>query len=230
MKTTVDDAKRLRVSNKLNKALAKAAEHARVVMIEVNVPDVVAEAKLDGWPKAALEQIRHAEKFDAPDGTEKPSAYVLVTNHAFHNNLDAIGTGAQILAAGCRVADFGPDVGFSRFKDWLDSKERHAEMFALLDSMRTHYDIPSTFDGENPELEFRDDAKAPRLKFGQWYLVPSPGGQEVPARFYEAAVDEYKKLVMGCYETADGKHLMATCPLSDAEMAAWKQHPRHVLR
>jgi hypothetical protein len=181
-----DDAKRLRVTNKLNRALSKKANHARVVMIEVNVPDVVTEATLEGWPSAALDQIRQAEKTNAPDGTEKPSAYVLVTNHAFHNNLDAFGAGAQVLAAGCRIPDFGPDVGFSRFKDLLDSKERHLEMFALLDSMRTHYEIPATFDGQIPELAFEADNSSPRLKFGQWYLVKGADGQEVPARFYEA--------------------------------------------
>ena len=37
----VDDVKRLRVANKLNKALGKKAAHTRVVMIEINVPDVV---------------------------------------------------------------------------------------------------------------------------------------------------------------------------------------------
>ena len=221
----VDDAKRLRVSNKLNKALSKKAEHTRVVMIEVNVPDVVTEEKLDGWPRAALEQIRHAEVTEAPDGGEKPSAYVLVTNHAFHNNLETVGVGAQILAAGCRIPDFGPDVGFSRFKDWLESKDRYAGIFALLDSMRSHYDIPTTFDGEIPEMAFRDDPTVPRLKFGQWYLVPGPDGQQVPARFYDAAVDEHKQQVMGCYETTDGKHFMASCPLTDAELSAWKKHP-----
>jgi hypothetical protein len=38
-------------------------------------------------------------------------------------------------------------------------------------------------------------------------------------------VIECEKRVMGCYETTDGKHFMATCPLSDAELAAWKRHP-----
>jgi hypothetical protein len=54
-----DDVKRLRVGNKLNKALGKEAAHTRVVMIEINVPDVV--TSYDGWPTAAMEQIRYNE-------------------------------------------------------------------------------------------------------------------------------------------------------------------------
>ena len=48
----VDDFKRLRVGNKLNKALGKKAMHPRVVMIEVNVPEVV--TSFEGWPSAAI--------------------------------------------------------------------------------------------------------------------------------------------------------------------------------
>jgi hypothetical protein len=217
----VDDVKRLRVGSKLNRALDKEAKFTRVVMIEVNVPDVLTdETKFDGWPRAALAQIREAEKRPPPDGGEKPSAYVIVTNHAFHNNLDAVGAGAQAIAAGCRIPDFGPDVPFNRLKAVLESEERHVEMFALIDSMRTHFDIPVTFDGEIPEFAFGDKDHAP-LRFGQWYLVPGPpDGGEVEARLYEASVIESEKLIYGVYESRDGKHFMATTPMTDDELAA----------
>lgn len=107
----VDDIKRLRVASKLNKALAKETDHTRVVMIEINIPDVLSETSRGGWPDAALDQIRYAEK-NPPEGSPKPSAYVIVTNHAFHNNLTEIGAEAQILAAGYRIPDFGPGVEF----------------------------------------------------------------------------------------------------------------------
>ena len=103
----VDDVKRLRVANKLNKALGKKAAHTRVVMIEINVPDVV--TTYEGWPATAMEQIRHNEQSDFPSGEKKPSAYVFVTNHAFHNNLTAPDAGMQLLAAGFQIPDFGPD-------------------------------------------------------------------------------------------------------------------------
>jgi hypothetical protein len=220
----VDDIKRLRVASKLNRALAKKADHARVVMIEINVPDVLKEVALDGWPKAALAQIRQAENSPAPDGSEKPSAYVIVTNHAYHNNLEAVDVGTQALAVGCRIPDFGPDVQFNRLKAFLERKERHQEMFALLDSMRNHYEIPSTFNGENPELAFQPESDVPPLRLGEWYVVPGPDGQEVPGRLAEAVVDENNKTVIGVYQSGP-HHFMASCPLTESEFAAWKRHP-----
>jgi len=40
----------------------------------------------------------------------------------------------------------------------------------------------------------------------------------------DAVVDEHKQTVMGAYQTATGT-FMVTCPLTDAEFAAWKRHP-----
>ncbi len=223
----IDDIKRLRVASKLNRALAKKADHTRIVMIEVNVPDVVRskEEAFSGWPKAALSQIRQAEATPAPDGSEKPSAYVVVTNHAFHNNLAAVDAGSQVIAAGCKISDFGPDVLFNRLKAMFESERRHLEVFALIDSMREHYEIPSTFDGDHPELAFRDKTDAPpRLRIGQWYAIPGPDGTEVPGRLMDAIVDEDKKSMTGVYQTATDNYLI-TGPLTDAEVAAWRRHP-----
>jgi hypothetical protein len=146
----MDEVKRLRVANKPNKALGKEAIHTRVVMIEINLPDVV--TSYDGRPSAAMEQIRHNERSEFPSGEKKPSAFVCVTNHAFHNILTAIGIGLQVLAASFRIPDFGPDATHKSYKEILASRCRHAEMFALVKSMQTHYEIPSTFHGEMPQL------------------------------------------------------------------------------
>lgn len=221
----VDDVKRLRVANKLNKALGKAAKHDRVVMIEINVPDILTEKSLRGWPQAALDQVRQVEKQSFPDGTPKPSACVVVTNHAFHNNLPAPDVGVQAVAIGCNMPDFGPDVAFKGYKAVLDSRKNNAEMFALLDSMKHHYEIPATFDGENPEIAFRAVSDVPRLKFGEWYKWPAADGKEVAGCLYEATVMEEAKKVFGVCETSEGKHVIVEVPISDAELAAYRRHP-----
>lgn len=218
----IDNVKRLRVANKLLTALAKKAEHTRIVMIEINVPDVLTGPSLEGWPSAALQQVRHIERTFKG---EKPFAYVIVTNHAFHNNLDAVGTGAQVLATGFNIPDFGPDIGFNRFKDVLQSEERNKDALAVLDSMRTHYDIPVTFDGQIPEMVFQQSTDLPPLKFGRWYEVPKKEGGQVLGCLIDAVVLEKEKMVYGTYRGGDGHHFIATSPMSEPELAAWRKHP-----
>jgi hypothetical protein len=214
------EARRLRVASKLNDAVQKHAQHTRVVFIEVNVPDTLQAMELTGWPATALNEIRANEKIS--NGDKKPSAYVLVTNHAFHNHLDRVSPGTQTLATGFQIPDFGPDVQFAGYKAVLESRERHVEMFDLLNSMKTHYQIPSAFDGDIADLAF-GDSTVPRLRFGQRYQIPNKDGVEAPGRLYEASVLE--RTVYGCYELATGEHVVVTCPLSDDEVAAYKKHP-----
>ena len=202
--TDTDDFKRLRVANKLNKALGnKKAEHTRVVLIEINVPEVVTSDA--GWPTAALKQIRENEKVDFPGGDKKPSAYVFVTNHSFHNNLEVPDRGLQVLATGFHIPDFGPDAPNKSYKNVLEARERHREMFALMKSMQTHYEIPATFDGDMPQLAFQSRDAPPRLQFGRWYIVPTKDGTEVPGRLYEAAVNEFSCEVLGVYQLLSGE-------------------------
>jgi hypothetical protein len=192
-------------------------------MIEINVPDVVTSS--EGWPTSALNQISDNERTKFHSGETKPSAYVFVTNHAFHNNLSVADTGMQVLATGFHIPDFGPHARHPSYKGVLEARERHVEMFALMKSMETHYEIPSTFDGEIPELAFQTAEALPRLQFGRWYLVPTKDGQEVPGRLYEATVIESEKKAYGCYQLVTGEYIMATCPMSDQELAAYKRYP-----
>jgi hypothetical protein len=192
-------------------------------MIEIDVPEVV--TTLEGWPAAAMEQIRHNEQTDFPGGEKKPNAYVFVTNHAFHSNLSAPDAGVQVLATGFHIPGFGPDAPHSSYKGVLETRVRHSEMFALMKSMQTHYEIPSTFDGEMPQFAFQDSGGVPRLQFGRTYLVPTEDGREVPGRLYDAVVQEEQKQVVGCYQLATGVTVLARCPISDAELAAYRAYP-----
>jgi hypothetical protein len=127
----VDEVRRLRVGAKLAKALGKAAAHTRVVMIEINVPDQLNVAgTLDGWPAAALKQVRDNEDAEGADGEPLPSAYVFVTNHAFHNDLSGVGGNVQALAVGFRMPDFGPDVRYQGYGGVMAARDRHAAMSA----------------------------------------------------------------------------------------------------
>jgi hypothetical protein len=219
------EARRLRVGAKLVKALSKAADHMRVVMIEVNVPDLLTEGdRLEGWAAAAVSQIRGNETATRSDGSLYPSAYVFVTNHAFHHDLAGTETGMQVVADGFRIADFGPDVRYPGYAGILAARERHAPMMALIESLRTHYEIPATFDGELPSTLVAA-TEVPRLRIGQRYLVPHDGGAEAPGRLTSATVIEGEKLIYGAYALEDGRHVIATSPIMPEELDDYRRYP-----
>jgi hypothetical protein len=221
----VDEVKRLRVGAKLAKALGKAAAHTRVVMIEINVPDQLkASGTLEGWPAAALKQIRDNEGATDNDGAPLPPAYVFVTNHAFHNDLAGTGGNIQALAAGYRIPDFGPDVRYRGYTGVMAARAKHTPMTALIESMKTHYQIPATFDGELPST-LTPGVGPPRLKFGERYAIPDENGALQAGRFYNASVDPKSGTMHGVFELDDGRHVIATDALSPEELAEYRQYP-----
>ena len=220
-----DDARRLRVGAKLVKALSKVADHTRVVMIEVNIPDLLTEeGQLGGWAAAAVSQIRGNETATRPNGSLYPPAYVFVTNHAFHHHLAANGASMQVVADGFRISDFGPEVLYHGYGEILAARERHAAMMALIEYMRTHYEIPATFAGELPNTLIEQGA-VPRLQIGQRYLVPDGTGAEAAGRLTSATVLEAERLVYGIYELEGGRQIIATCPLTEKELEDYRRYP-----
>ena len=220
----MDEAKRLRVGQKLVKALRKSANHERIVFIEVNVPDIVGSDYSGTWVESALEQIKESEHFLDSSSQHYPPAYVVVTNHAYHNNLEASDIGLQAIADGYRISDFGPRAQISRFGEYLENLERHKEMLALFDSLKEHSHIPVTFDGEIPEFAFGEDDEYPRLRIGHEYMIPDENGQLVPGVLEQALVMEAWGNAQGVYHLRNGKRVMVSHELTEREWSAWKQH------
>ncbi len=224
-KGPVDDVRRLRVGSKLAKALDKAAAHTRVVMIEINVPDQLkASGTLEGWPAAALKQIRDNEDATDKAGDPLPPAYVFVTNHAFHHDLSGVGGNIQALAAGFRMDNFGPDVRYQGYAGVMAARAKHAPMTALIESMKTHYEIPATFDGDLPS-SLAPGAGPPRLRFGERYALPDGKGNLQIGRLYNATVDPVSGQVHGAYQLEDGRHVLAADMLSSEELAEYRRYP-----
>ncbi len=222
----MDEAKRLRVSQKLTTALRKSSEHARIVFIEVNIPDVVGHDYAGTWVHAALDQIKDAESFIDGKGELYPPAYVVVTNHAYHNNLEAVDVGLQAIADGYRIPNFGPRSQINRFKDYLENLEQHKEILALFASLKAHSHIPVTFDGEIPEFAFGKDEEYPRLRIGHTYLVPNGKGEQILGVLEKAIVVESWKKAQGIYRLENGQRVLVAHELTERELSAWKRHPK----
>jgi len=60
---------------------------------------------------------------------------------------------------------------------------------------------------------------------GQVHLVKDDLGAERPARLTTAMVSETENLAYCGFTFEDGKSIIATCPMSESELSAYKQYP-----
>jgi len=212
-----------KVHRQLHAALAKHAVYPRVVFIDVNVPDIATETQSMAWLQEALADIHEKEATMVVAGAPAPAAYVFLTNHTYQYNLDSTKYKRSVVSEGFKIPDFRLDASFASIRHALAARERHNEMYQLMSSIRSHYDIPSTFDGEIPEFAFGD--ATPRLRIGHKYLVPDADGAEVVGVLTDATVLESESTAYGTYKLADGRSIIVTAPLTPGELAGYRRHP-----
>lgn len=213
----------VKIGDQLYAALRKQANHKRVIFIDINVPDAADDAESLRWLNEALADLKLKEETMTIDALPAPEAYVFLTNHPYHYSLDSTSVRHAVLSEGFKIPDFKLHASFDSLRAALRAREKHADMNHLMSSLRDHYEIPSTFDGEIPEFAFGESVH--RLKIGHKYLVPGEDGIEVPGELMEAVVVESEKLVYGIYKIENGQTLIITCPLTDDELSAYRRHP-----
>lgn len=213
-----------RIPRPLVRALKKAAAHMRIVFIDMNVPDNESDqAPIPQYVQRAFDLIRRFEASD-PQAQRLPPAHILLTNAPWEHHLDEIRLIRRVgLMDGFHIPECKADHPFASLREAISAREAHIEMHELVKSMRAHSEIPSTFDGENPELAFVSSEN--QLLIGNRYLVPDLDGKEGPAVLTSAAVMEDKQTAFCCASTDDGRPILFNAKLSDAEMAAWRKHP-----
>ena len=189
----------------------------------MNLPEDGKKAEKPWWLEKVFKDLESAEKSITIGGTPAPSAYVFITNHSDYYNLDSTKFPSVIVAEGFKIPDFGVNAKFSSIRSAFKAKEPHADLFQLIDSMREHNEIPSTFDGEIPALHFNKISSVPRLKIGNKYLIPC-NGNEVAGELITATVAESEKIIYGVYKLEDGRSVIVTCPISDDELEAYKRY------
>jgi hypothetical protein len=215
-----------RVVRQLARALKKKANHTRVVFIDVNVPGE-AEYGTGGpsWSPEVISSLRRLEQVKTGEGP-MPPAYVFITNLPYHHNpqeKDLIKP--SVVPEGFRINDFKMDWQIANLREALSVREKHRDMLEVMDAfVNTH--PPSTFDGEAPQFAF-NEVDQPRLVIGNRYLVPNGDGTDALGELEEAVVLENEKKAYGIYrlESIPIRRTIVTHELSDAELAAYRQHP-----
>lgn len=146
-----------------------------------------------------------------------------MTNTPWHHHLKDAAFRCSAMAEGFQLPDFKIGATFPNLRAAIEARKRHIEMYELMRSIREFTDIPSTFDGEIPEFAFGEETR--RLIIGQRYLVQVEDGTEQPALLTAATVVEAERTAYCGLSFENGKSTIHKCPLSDAEMTAWRRHP-----
>ncbi len=213
---------RFRVGKRLQKALRKQADHDRIVFIDINVPDLAASSELPDYFAKTLAALRRFEG-RCLNGVPLPSAYLFVTNFPAHYDLDGRAFRSSVMAEGFQIPDFKSDSTFPNLRRALEAREAHVDLHHLVASIGEHTLIPSTFDGEIPEFAFGEAQE--RLVVGQTYLVKDQDGIERPGRLTTATVSEAEKSAYCAFALETGRSIVATFPLTDGELQAYRQFP-----
>ncbi|MBI4829498.1 MAG: SEC-C domain-containing protein [Nitrospinae bacterium] len=213
---------RFRLGRRLNNALAKKANHQRIVFIDINVPDATTDDKMPVYLKKALDDLRTFEG-RIVKSNPLPSAYLVVTNTPWQHHLETKTFRSLAMAEGFQIPEFKIDAAFPSLRAAINARERHIEMHELMRSMKDHADIPSTFDGEIPEFAFGNESY--RLLIGNRYLVKDNEGNERIGLLTSAIVDEDKRKAICVLSLDSGTSAICTMSLSDLEITAWRRHP-----
>jgi len=212
---------KLTIGRLLNGALAKAANHARVVFINMNIPNKKNEIPTE--IDYALSIVRRDFEWKKVGGKELPNAYLFVTNYPWDLHLAELNIGCSVVAYGFQLPEFMPSEPIS-LRQAITYRAQHIEMHDLLLRFSKDQEIPSTFDGEIPSLAFNRDATT-RLLIGDRYEIGDSDGMAISGVLTDALVLEDVREARCLVTTDDGKNHLVGWPLTDAEFEAWRQHP-----
>jgi len=209
-----------KVGYQLYRALRKRANHQRVVFIELNVPDKANDQELMTFVEGLSRHLRDLEVRLKNHGNPAPEAYVFLTNFPYQYSLESTEFKAFGLAEGFKIPEFNFGLALPNIREALRIRKKHYEMYQLIKSFKQYSGIPSTFDGEIPELAFGETGT--RLRVGEKYLVLDDTGKEVVGELVEATAAWDK--AVGIYKLEDGRSIIAACPLTEDQLSAYRKH------
>lgn len=214
-----EDATNLkRLGRRVRKALKKRADHERIVFVDVNYPEItLSEDEMPDWLTKAVNQVHNLQ--DKQQGVALPPACVILTN----NPCDLFPDDTHIGMVALRTAINIHEMRFDRITDMrgqIDERESNREIYELMESLRHHHKIPSTFDGSIAQLTFGH--APPRLLVGESYQLDDG---TVGTIIEPPVVMEMEKKAFCLLQLDDGSQIYANFPMSDSEISGWRDHP-----
>jgi hypothetical protein len=171
----------------LTDALAKPAASERLIFIDVNTPSVFGAGNKPDWLEPVMRRLERYERSELKPTT---TAYVWVTNIAFHRQLDQQ---PSIAASpfGLGMPTFNRP-GMVQLSEVNRQKQKHLDAYDIGHSLENYLRFPTTFDGNLPSEAF--GYATSRVKIGERYLFPAPdGNRDINGLVTAANIDEANK-------------------------------------
>ncbi|MER8641406.1 SEC-C domain-containing protein [Mesorhizobium sp. M1252] len=205
-----------RMTTHIREALAKPADGERLIFVDLNCTVVNTAKGEPDWMDRAVRRLDSRER----DLAEGQSAYVFVTNIAFHRYLDGEALHRQALAYGLGMPDFSKP-GARRILEMYRNKQKHIDGYDIMALLQTYPSLPSTFDGSLPSDTFGDVRS---LKVGETYFFDQIDGGTF-AKVTSGVVLEAEKLAYVMVTPAGGETIVVSYPLTDDQLTDYKNHP-----
>ena len=211
-----------RVRHKLTEALKKKADHTRVVFIDLNRAEHLADGTPPAWEQTLHDEIAQCERDLTIDGAPAPPTYVIMTNRGYLHRLCETSWAEFAVVDGFRIPDFPIGKGCTTVLEMHRARERNIEMYWLTQAMVTGNPVPSTFDARPPE-EAYSSVPIPRMRMGDSFEFEQDG-QTKTGVLVDALVSEPEKVVYATLQV-DAQHAIITIPLTEVEMAIYRSNP-----
>ena len=215
-KTEVDGAKdkdaTSSMTKQINEALKKPSKGERLIFIELNAE----WSKTDGepsWMDKAFKRLEAKER----DLASGQSAYVFITNTATHRDLENTRVG-EYSAYGLGIPDFHKPMT-ARLSEVYKNRQKHTDAYNILNSLRHHARIPTTFDGSLASESFGGNEG--RCLIGEMYESKDLG---IKGKVLDAVVMIDQATVYYMIESNNG-NIIVPKSLSAEELADYKTHP-----
>lgn len=215
----------LRPGRQLQRALAKRADHERIVFIELAIGELTEGDVLPRELSAALQLIRRLEGGKDNDGNDLPRAYVFLTNSTTHLALESIDNRSYVIGEGFQIPEFKIDGTFPTLRALIDAREKDRALTSLMESARDHAFPPVTFDGEIAEYALGVLDPTQRLIIGRRYQLDDGTGGKRVGVLTSATVAENESKVYGALWFEDGTAEIFAWDMQDAELEVFRRHP-----
>lgn len=200
----------------LNAALAKPASGERLIFIDLNgeLPVDTGEDKRPHFIDAAVARL---EKFEREGKAEGKTAYVFVTDIAWHRSLR--GRPISVVAPfGLGFPDFNRS-GMFRMSERYMQDRKHNDAIRIADAFTRLTKYPSTFDGKLPSEAYENSQ---RVMIGETYDFEGDIG--VATVTAASVMPQGKHAVLGVTRHADGSSYLIKKPMTDRELADYEEN------